>query len=116
MNWKGVSAESGKLIVVLRLRDRLDARRHGGVPEPAADVARYRLAHQPLLADAGDEHLHRHLALAKAGDLDARREVGGRVLDGVLEVVPGHGDGQANPVLGQLLDRRLHAAIQPERI
>jgi hypothetical protein len=34
----------------------------------------------------------------------------------VLEVVLRHGDGQANPVLGQLLDRGLHAAIQPERL
>ena len=38
------------------------------------------------------------------------------MLDGVLEVVLRHGHGQANPVLGQLLDRRLHAAIQPERL
>ena len=50
----------------------------GGVPEPAADVALDRLRHQPLAADALQQHLPRHLALAEAGDLRALREVGRR--------------------------------------
>ena len=86
-----------------------------GCASPAAafrnqplDVALDRLGVQPLLADARDEHLPRHLALAEAGDLDARGEVGGRVLDGVLDVVRRHVDRQADLVLGELLDAHGH--------
>jgi hypothetical protein len=50
-------------------------------------VALDRLRHQALAADALDEHLARHLALAEAGDLDARGQVGRRMLDGVMHVV-----------------------------
>ena len=52
-----------ELVVVLRLRDRADARAGGGVPEPAADVAVDRLGHDPLLAEPLSQDRHRHLAL-----------------------------------------------------
>ena len=61
------------------------------------------------LADALQQHLPRHLALAEAGDLDALREVVGGVLDGVVDVVRRHLDRQADAVLRQLLDLGLHA-------
>ena len=99
----------GQLEVVLRLRDRAHARARRGVPEPAADVALDRLGHQPLAADALHEHLARHLALAEARDLDALREVVGRVLDGVVHVVRRHLHRQPDAVLRQLLDLGLHA-------
>ena len=49
-----------------------------------------RLGHEALLADALQQHLARHLALAEAGDLDALREIGGGVLDGVVHVMRRH--------------------------
>ena len=104
----------GELEVVLRLLDRAEPRLRRGVPEPAADVALDRLGHQALLADPLQEHLPRHLALAEAGDLDALREVGGGVLDGVVDVVRRHLDGQPDAVLGQLFDLGLHPAIQAD--
>ena len=45
---------------------------------------------QPLLADARDQHRHWHLAFAEARDLGRLREVGGGVVDGMLEVVTRH--------------------------
>jgi hypothetical protein len=71
-------------------------------------VALHRLAHQPLAADALEEHLPRHLALAEAGDLDALGEIVGGVLDRVVDVVGRHLDGQPDPVLRKLLDLGLH--------
>ena len=102
----------GKLEVVLRLRDGAEPRARGGVPEPAADVALDRLGHEPVLADALQQHLPRHLALAEARDLDALREIVGRVLDGVVDVVRRHLDRQPDAIVRQLLDLGLHVIIQ----
>ena len=99
----------GQLEVVLRLRDRPDAAARGRVPEPAADVALDRLGHQPLAADALQQHLPRHLPLAEARHLDALREIVGSVLDGVVDVVRRHLDRQPDAILRQLLDLGLHA-------
>ena len=77
----------GELVVVLRLRDGADARAGGGVPEPAADVAVDRLGHDPLLAEPLGQDRYRHLALPEAGDLDRLRQVGGGMLDRVVDVV-----------------------------
>jgi hypothetical protein len=74
-------------------------------------VALDRLGVEPLLADPGDEHLHRHLPLAETGDLDADGEVGSRVLDRMLDVVARNVDRQANLVLGQLLNASGHGRI-----
>ena len=97
-----------QLVVVLGPGDRPDARSGEGVAVPAFDVALDRLRVEPFLPDPRDEHLHRHLPFAEAGDLDRRREIGGRVLDRVLDVVTRDVDGQANLVLGQLLHACRH--------
>ena len=76
-----------KLEVVLGLLDRADAGAGGGVPEPAGDVAVDRLGHQAVLADALEQDLPRDLPLAEPGDLDARGEIGRRVLDRMVHVV-----------------------------
>ena len=68
-----------------------------------------RLGHQPLAADALQQHLARHLPLAEARHLDALREVVGGVLDGVVHVVRRNLDRQPDAVLRQLLDLGLHA-------
>ena len=60
----------GQLVVVLRLRDRTNASSGQRAAEPTADVALDRLRVQPLAADPRDQHRHRHLTLAKAGNLD----------------------------------------------
>src|SRR5207249_8353711 len=75
----GVVIGRREVVVVLRLRDRPDARAGRGVPEPAADVALYRLGQQPFLAEPGPQYLSRHLAGAEAWDLDAAGEIRGRV-------------------------------------
>ena len=98
----------GKLVVVLRPRDRPDLRPGERVPEPALDVALDRLAEDALLPDPGDEHLLRHLALPEPVDLDGRGEVGRGVLDRVLELVRRHVDREANLVVGKLFDARGH--------
>ncbi len=102
----------GKLEVVLRLLDGTEPRACRRVPEPAADVGLDGLRHQPLLADALEQHLARHLPLAEARDLDARGEVVGGVLDGVMNVVGRHLDRQANAVLRELFDGGVHMVIQ----
>ena len=81
------------------------------MPEPAADVALDRLAVDPLAAEARDEHLHRHLALAEAGDLDGLGEIGGGVVDRVLDVVPRDVDRQADAVALELLDQVFTAPL-----
>ena len=103
-----------ELVVVLRLRDGPDARARGRVPEPAADVAVDRLGHDPLLAEPLGEDRHRHLALPEAGDLHRLRQVGGGVLDRVVDVVRRHVDLQADRVAAELLDLRRHWTIQAE--
>jgi hypothetical protein len=67
------------------------------------------LGHQPLATDALHENLPRHSPLAKARNLDALREIVGRMLDGVVHVVRRNLDRQPDAVLRQLLDLRLHA-------
>ena len=103
-----------ELVVVLRLRDRPNARAGGGVPEPAADVAVDGLGHDPLLAEPLCQDRHRHLPLSEAGDLDRLRQIGGRVLDRVVHVVGRHLHLQANRVAAELLDLRRHWVIQAE--
>jgi hypothetical protein len=71
-----------------------------------------RLGHQPLAADALEQHLSRHLPLAEARHLDALRQVVGCVLDGVVDVMRRHLDREPDTILRQLLDLRLHLAIQ----
>src|SRR5262249_36600338 len=68
-----------QLVLLLRRRDRVDARAGRGVPEPAADVALDRLAVEAVLADALEQDRHGHLALAEARDPDRRSEVAGGV-------------------------------------
>ena len=58
----------------------------------------------------------RHLALAEAGDLDALGEVGGRVLDGVVDVRAGDIDREPDLVLRQLLDLGAHQAIKANHV
>ena len=101
----------GQPVVVLGPGDRPNFRPGERVPEPAVDVAVDRLRVQTLLADPRDEHLHRHLPLAEPRHLRARGEVGGCVLDRVLDVVTRDVDRQANLVLGQLLDAHGHGGI-----
>ena len=87
-----------QLVVELRLRDRPDPRSGGRVPEPAADVAVDRLGVDALLAEPLQQHRDRHLARPEAGNLDRRREVGGGVLDRVVDVVRRHVHRQADGV------------------
>ena len=89
---KRLVARLGQLVVVLGLRDRANVVADGGVAEPAADVAVHCLGVQALLADPREQHLHRHLALAEARDLQAGGEIGGRVVDRVLDVAAGYLD------------------------
>jgi hypothetical protein len=70
------------------------------------------LGHEPVVADALQQNLPRDLALAEPRDLDALREVVGRVLDGVVDVVRRNLDGQPDAVRRQLLDLGLHVIIQ----
>src|SRR5207244_9187664 len=86
-----------------------NSRPRRGVPEPAVDVAVDGLGPQPLLADALQQHLPRHLPLAEAGDLDALRQIVGRVLDGVVNVMRRHLNREADAIVRQLLERRRHA-------
>ena len=92
-----------ELELVLGLGDRAHAAARRGAPEPAADVAVDRLGVDPVLPEPRDEDLRRDLPLAEAGDLDALREVGHRVLDRVLDLRGGDLDRQADAVLAELL-------------
>ena len=71
-----------------------------------------RLGHQPFAADALQQYLARDLPLAEARHLEALCEVLGGMLDGVVDVVRRHLDGQPDAVLRQLLDLGLHRPIQ----
>ncbi len=104
-----------QLVVELRLRDRPDARAGGRVPEPAGDVAVHRLGEDPLVAEPLLQDRDRDLAWPEAGDLHRRGEIGGGVLDRVVDVVRRHVHRQADGVAVELLDLRLHQAIQAER-
>ena len=97
------------VVVELGLRNGPDARIVGGVPEPAADVGLDGLGEDAVAAEPRLEHLLRDLALAEAGDLGAGREVGGRVLDGVLQVVDGDLDLKADAIVRELFDLSPHA-------
>ena len=67
-----------------------------------------RLVEQPFPSDALDEHLPRNLALAEARDLHSPREVGGRVLDSMLNVVARNLDGETNLAVPELFELSLH--------
>ena len=95
-----------QLVLVARLRDRPEARARRGAPEPAADVALDRLGVDALAAEPRDEDGPRHLPRTEAGHLDALREIGERVLDGVVHGRGGNVDGEPYTVVAQLLDRR----------
>src|SRR5919198_181308 len=103
-----------QLVFELGLVSGPDAAARDGIPVPRGDVALDRLRVEPLLSDAGEQDRQRHLALAEAGDLDARGEVRRRVLDGVVDVLARYVDRQPDLVLGQLLYLSGHAAIRPE--
>ncbi len=103
----------GKLVVELGLLDGPDALAGRGVPEPAGDMALDRFAEETLFADVRPKHGHRNLPLAEAGNLDAGREVGGRVLDGVMDVRPRDIHREPDFVVRQLFDLRRHRAIRP---
>ena len=81
------------------------------------DVALDRLRVEALLADAADTSTGiGTLPLRKPGNLDARGEVGGRVLDGVVDVRARNVDREPDLVVRQLLDLRRHAAIRPAEL
>src|SRR5262249_26253180 len=91
------------VVAVLRLGDRADARTGGRAADPAADVALDRLAVEPLTADPRHQHRHRHLAAAKTGNPKRLREVGRRVVDGVLYVLARDFDVEPDAAVGELL-------------
>ena len=103
----------GQLVVQLGLLDRADALPGCRVPEPAGDVALDRLAEETLLADVRPEHGHRNLALAEARNLDAGRQVRGRMLDGVMDVLTRDIHREPDFVVRELFDLRRHRAIRP---
>jgi hypothetical protein len=72
------------------------------------------LGEDPLPAETLHQHRPRHLAGPEAGDLDRRGEVGRGVLDGVVDVVARDVDRQPDGISAELLDLRLHPAIQAE--
>jgi hypothetical protein len=67
-----------------------------------------------LLAEPLDEDGRRHLAGPEARDLDGAREVGRRMLDGVVHVMGGNIHGEADAIFAELFDLCLHPAIQAE--
>ena len=71
---------------------------------------------EPLFADPRDQNGHRHLPLPKAGDLDARGEVGRRVFHGVVDVRARNVDREPDLVVRQLLYLRAHRAIRPKEL
>jgi hypothetical protein len=103
-----------QLVVDLRLLGGADAGACDGIPVPSCDVALDRLVVEAFLADPGHEDGHRHLPLAEAGNLHALGQVGGRVLDGVMDVRLGDVDRQPDLVVRQLFDLGAHAAIRPK--
>ena len=113
---KSPSDVVGQLVVVLGRGRGPDPRPGDGGAVPAADVALDRLRVDAILADARDEHGHRHLALAEAGDLQGRGQIGRRVLDRVTHVRARHVDAEAHLVGPELLDTRLHESIQADRL
>src|SRR5262249_47265264 len=97
---KGLIARVGQLVVVLGLLDRTDALADRGIAEPAPDVALDGVRVETLLAHAREPNPHGDLALSEAGNLQARREVGRRVVDRVLNVVARNLDLEADTILG----------------
>ena len=96
-------------------RDRPHAVARRGGPEPAADVRLDCLGPDAVLADAGDEHRRRHLPLAEPGDLDRLREIVGRVLDGVLELVRRDVHREADAIVAELLHRGHRRPFKQDR-
>src|SRR6266566_2535640 len=105
---EGLVLRGGQVVVVLRLIGRPDARRRGGVPEPAADMALDRFGEDAVTAQAREQDLRWHLALAEPGHLGGFGEIGGRVLDRVLDVGTRYLDGQADTIVVKLFDLSLH--------
>jgi len=70
------------------------------------------LGHEAFLADPSAQNLRRNFARTEAGDLDAAREIGGRVLDRVTDVLARHIHLEANLVVGELFDLDSHLTIQ----
>ena len=71
-------------------------------------MAADRLLPERLASDPRRHDLRRRLSLAEAGDAQGAGEVGGRVLERMLDVLFGHLDLEADPALGQLFDFRPH--------
>ena len=67
-----------------------------------------RLLVETVLADALHEERPRHLPLAEARDARGLREVVRRVLDGVMHVVRGNLDREADLVVRELFDLGSH--------
>ncbi len=105
-----------QLVVELGLRDRPDPSAGGRVPEPAGDVAVDGLGVDALHAEALLQDRDRHLAGPEAGNLDRRREIGGGVLDRVVDVVRRHVHREADCVAAELLDLGRHWVIQAEAV
>ena len=103
----------GQLVVELGLLDRSDALARGVVPEPAGDVTVDGFAEEAVLADVRPQHGHRNLPLTEAGNLDTGGEIGGGVLDGVMDVRTRDVHREPDLVIRQLLDLRRHQAIRP---
>ncbi len=75
-----------------------------GAPEPAADVGLDRLDPEAILADVSEQHRAWDLPLPEARDLDRAGEVGGGMLDRMLELGRGNLDGEADSVVRELFD------------
>ena len=101
----------------LGLRDGPDPRVGCGVQEPAADVALDCLREDPVAAEPRHQDLSGNLALAEARDLRRLGEIGGGVLDRVLDVGARHLHLEADSAVGKLLDLCLQgSAILPARV
>ncbi len=101
----------------LGLRDGPDPRVGRGVQEPAADVALDRLREDPVAAEPRHQDLSGDLAFAEARDLRRLGEIGGGVLDRVLDVGARHLDLEPDSAVGKLLDLCLQgAAILPAEV
>src|SRR5436190_5256715 len=92
----------GKLAQVdLRMPDRRDVRAVHGLLVPIGNATLNGLAEQLLAADALEDDLGRHLALAEARNLHVATELGGCSVQLALDCFGGHLDVQADARFGQ---------------
>ena len=77
-------------------------------------MAAHGLVPERVAPHAGGDDRNRRLAAAEAGDARAGSQIGRRVLECVVHIVLGDFDREANAILGELFDGRLHGpAIVP---